>query len=293
MSRSLPQLLIGGLLIAFLTGPAVGQAIELPRAVPAFNQAFTDGPGAWGDCPLGTDGCPDQICTTGCLTTAFASVLAYYEVEVSVAASDSCTRRARSGMDPGILNDWLRGNAGYGRCAQDPIGNCCLDWGRLPGGVELAFHVNRSDVGLNPVASVVIDHALRQGRPVIAGVHWEAFCRGDNSQTEDCHWVILTGKTGEIYSIIDPYNADSSSPYGIRTTLDVGVHGAYIIDRFVIVERNSSLTPPDIEVPSAAQGTQAEDRSGSSVVAFLAVLALVATLIVLVTVTGNGGSTGP
>jgi len=293
VSRTSARLLIGALLLVFLFVPAMGQAIELPRTVPAFNQAFTDGPGAWGDCPLGTDGCPDRIWTTGCLTTAFASVLAYYEVKVSVAASNSCTGRARGGMDPGILNDWLRANAAYGHCAQDPIGNCCLDWGRLPGGVELAFHVNRSDVGLNPVASVVIDHALRQGRPVIAGVHWEAFCRGDSSQTEDCHWVILTGKTGEIYSIIDPYNADSSSPYGIRTTLDVGVHGAYIIDRFVIVERNSSLTPPDIEVPSAAQGTQAEDRSGSSVVAFLAVLALVATLIVLVTVTGNGGSTGP
>jgi hypothetical protein len=287
VSRVFPRLVIGGLLLLALASLVVGRAIELPRAVPPFNQAYTDGPGAWGDCPLGTDGCPDQVCTTGCLTTAFASVLAYYGVEVSVAAADSCTGHPRSGMDPGILNDWLRANAAYGRCARDPIGNCCLDWARLPGDVELTFHVNRSDVGLNPVASVVIDHALRQGRPVIAGVHWGAFCHGGTDQTEDCHWVVLTGKADESYSIVDPYNADSSSPYGIRTTLDAGVRGAYIIDRFVIVERDSSLTPLDIEDPSAARGTQAEDRSGPSAVVLLATLALVAALVLLVTATGN------
>lgn len=287
MSRIFSRLLIGALLIVTIASPAVGQPIELPRAVPPFSQAYTDGPGAWGDCPLGTDGCPDQVCTTGCLTTAFASVLAYYEVEVAVTAADSCTGRARSGMDPGILNDWLRANAAYGRCARDPIGNCCLAWGRLPGDVKLTFHVNRSDVGLNPVASVVIDHALRQGRPVIAGVHWGAFCHGNTDQTEDCHWVVLTGKTDESYSIIDPYNGDPSSPYGIRTTLDAGVHGAYIIDRFVIIERDSSLTPPDTEDPSATQETQPEDGSGPSAVVLLAILALVAALVLLVTAKGN------
>ena len=293
MRRQFPRLLIGTLLLATLASPAVGQAIELPRAVPPYNQAYTDGPGAWGDCALGTESCPDQICTTGCLTAAFASVLAYYEVEVTVAAAASCTGRAQSGMDPGILNDWLRANAAYGRCAQDPIGNCCLSWGRLPGDVKLTFHVNRSDVGLNPVASVVIDHALRQGRPVIAGVHWGAFCHGDTGQTEDCHWVVLTGKTDESYEIIDPYNPDATSPYGIRTTLDAGVHGAYIIDRFVIVERDSSLTPPAIEDPSAAQAAQVGDRSGPSAVVLLAVLALVAALVLLVAATGSGASAGP
>jgi hypothetical protein len=285
--KHFPRLLIGALLLATVASPAVGRAIELPRAVPPFSQAYTDGPGAWGDCPLGTEGCPDQVCTTGCLTTAFASVLAYYDVEVSVPASASCTGRVQSGMNPGILNDWLRVNAAYGHCAQDPIGNCCLAWGRLPGDVKLTFHVNRSDVSLNPVASVVIDHALRQGRPVIAGVHWGSFCHGNTDQTEDCHWVVLTGKTDGSYSIIDPYNADSSSPYGIRTTLDAGVHGAYIIDRFVIIERDRSLAPPDIDDLSAAQETRPGDRSDPSAAALLAVLAIVAALVLLVTATGD------
>ena len=272
---------------AFVAIPALAQTIELPKSVPSFNQAYTNGPNAWGDCPLGTDGCPDQVCITGCLTTAFASVLAYYGVELSVTPAESCSGQARWGMDPGILNDWLRAHAAYGRCAQDPIGSCCLDWSRLPNGVALTFHVNRSNVGLNPVASVVIDHALRQGHPIIAGVHWGAFCHGGTGQSEDCHWVVLIGRTGETYTIIDPYNADSSSPYGIRTTLDAGVHGAYIIDRFVIVEYSPGSTPILADIPSVRPSSSA-DRSGTSWIVFLATLALVAAVAILVTATGGG-----
>lgn len=220
----------------FLMGlTCLGQSIELPRAVPAFNQAYTEGLDAWGNCPLGTTGCPDQVCTTGCLVTAFSSVLAYYEIDVTVPARSSCTGETRSGMDPGIFNDWLREVGGYGRCAQDPVGNCCLIWEQLPAELEITTHVNRSDVGLNPVTSVVIDHALRQGHPVVAGVHWGTFCGAGSAQTEDCHWVILTGKQDDTYTIVDPFNPDPSSPHGVRTTLDAGVHGSYIIDRFVVV----------------------------------------------------------
>jgi len=280
------RLLVGGLALVLFAATVLGQGIELPRDVPPFNQAYTDGPDAWGDCALGTEGCPDQVCTTGCLTTAFASVLAYYGVELSVAPEESCTGRARSGMNPGILNDWLRANGAYGRCVQDPVGNCCLVWGRLPDGVELTFHVNRSDVGLNPVASVVIDHALRQGRPIVAGVHWGASCHGDTGQTEDCHWVVLTGKTADTYSIIDPYNADPASPYGIRTTLDAGVHGAYVIDRFVVVEYSSTASTAAQASQSAGEA-EPERPSEPSALVLLAALALVAALVLLVTATGN------
>ncbi len=242
-------------LITFFVGMACfAQTIELPRDVPAFNQAYTEGPGAWGNCPLGTIGCPDHIYTTGCLVTAFSSVLAYYDIDVTVPARSSCTGAARTGMDPGIFNDWLREIGGYGRCAQDPVGNCCLIWTQLPAALEITTHVNRSEVGLNPVAAVVIDHALRQGYPVVAGVHWGASCNGGSGQTEDCHWVILTGKIDDTYTIIDPFNPDPASPYGVRTTLDAGVHGRYIIDRFVVVE----APPPgqiNLEIKAVPQQT--------------------------------------
>jgi len=224
------------LVLSSAAAPCIAETIELPRQVPAFNQGYTDGPNAWGNCTLGTDGCPDDIYATGCLITAFASVLAYYDVSVSVSAAASCTGTSRIGMDPGIFNDWLRENGGYGRCAQDPVGNCCLIWEQLPDEIEITTHVNRSEVGLNPVSAVVLDHALRQGYPVIAGVHYGAFCGGSTTQSEDCHWVVVTGKRDDTYTIVDPFNSDSTSPYGIRTTLDAGVHGRYIIDRFVVVE---------------------------------------------------------
>jgi hypothetical protein len=257
------------------------ETIELPRSVPSFNQNYTDGPGAWGGCSLGTAGCPDQVSTTGCLVTAFASVLAYYDVAVSVSAEDSCTGRAQAGMDPGVLNDWLRANGGYGRCAQDPAGNCCLAWSRLPDEIELAFHTNRSDVGLNPVAAVVIDHALRQGHPVVAGVHWGLFCHGSAEQTEDCHWVVLTGKAGETYLIIDPYNADATSARGIRTTLAAGVHGSYVIDRFVVV---SSTAQPRTDDPAGDGDTsqQIPQSERDPVGAFAVLVVALATLAIVV-----------
>ena len=282
MRRASATLLLGGLLLLAFARPVLGQTIELPRDVPSFNQAYTDGPNAWGDCRLGTDGCPDRISDTGCLTTAFASVLAYYGVELDIAAADSCTHRARRGIDPGIFNDWLRAHAGYGHCSSDPLGNCCLDWSRVPGNLELTFHVNRSDLGINPVSSVVLDHALRQGNPVVAGVHWGAFCRAGSSQTEDCHWVVLTGKAGTTYTIVDPYNPDATSPYGVRTTLDAGVHGAYIIDRFVIVEQG--VVSSDA---SAAPASRAEQQAGSSLGVLLVVLALIAGLVFLVATSAN------
>ncbi len=262
---------------------ALGRPIELPRTVPSYNQAYTDGPGAWGECRLGTGGCPDRVATTGCLTTAFASVLGYYGVELSVPASASCSGRARSGMDPGILNDWLRAHAGYGKCVQDPLGACCLAWGQLPGGVELSFHVNRSEVGLNPVASVIIDHALRQGHPVVAGVHWGPACRSGGTQTEDCHWVVLTGKDDDTYSILDPFNPDRSSRYGVRTTLDAGVHGAYIIDRFVIVERTAGSATPPTQISSVPESDGDTGDGGASVLVLVAALAVIAAIVVGIT----------
>jgi hypothetical protein len=262
------------------------ETILLPETVPSFNQNYADGPGAWGDCPLGTAGCPDQIRTTGCLVTAFASVLGYYNIEVSVPSQFSCTGEARTGMDPGILNDWLRQNRGFGRCAQDPVGDCCLAWDRLPGGIELIYYSNRSDTGLNAVSAVVIDHALRGGRPVVAGVHWGASCRAGSEQTEDCHWVVLTGKAGETYTIVDPINFDSADPRGATTTLDAGTRGAYIIDRFVVVSHPSSESqpvPPVDDAPSSPDPADDDAMSGANaafvLLAFLAVLVAVIALV--------------
>ena len=182
-------------------------------------------------------------------------------------------------MNPGLLNGWLQRHGGFGDCSQDPYGSCCLNWSRLPGNLELTFHSNRSDVGLNPVAAVVIDHALRQGYPVIAGVHWGAFCNGGTSQSEDCHWVVLTGKAGDTYAIVDPFNPDSARSTGVRTTLADGVKGTYIIDRFVVIEQKAPVTPAvSSEGTSSAPTSSSQSRGSETLSGLFAAIAVVGAL---------------
>jgi len=275
-----------GVLVALLGLVAFSVAAEtitLPQAVPSFNQTYADGTDAWGTASLGSDGCPDHIAETGCLVTAFACVLDYFDIRLTVTASQSSTGRARSGMDPGILNDWLRSHGGFAPCSQDPVGSCCLVWEAVPG-VGLAHHSNRSDVGLNAVSAVVIDHALRQGNPVIAGVHWMDSCNG-GSQSEDCHWIVLTGKTGSTYTILDPYNPDTGSKSGVRTTLEYGSFGSYTIDRFTVIRATGE---PLISGPHDGEdGSTGTFDLDTSPFAILAVLALAAAIVLAIVSLGN------
>ncbi len=281
------------LIVAALGIPATAETFSLPRVMPSFNQAYTIGPGAWGEAALGTGGCPDLLRATGCLITAFSAVLAYCDINLTIPQALSSTGSTQTGMDPRILNDWLRARRGYGQCAGDPVGACCLDWADLPRGMELSFHSNRSSTGLNPVAELVIDHALRRGNPVVAGVHWGTACRRGSSQTEDCHWVVLTGKTGSTYTIVDPYNRDHTSSVGVRTTLDAGSLGAYTIDRFVIVAQtpgdvsalNALPSTPGPQTPPATQpaspATPAKPDPLASLIVLLVTLSIVVTAVIL------------
>jgi len=184
---------------------------------------------------MGIDGCPDTVAAAGCLITAFATVLDYYGVQLAVPAVSSFTGKPRIGMDPGILNDWLKSHRGYGPCVGDAFGSCCLEWTNLPQQVSIATHENNSELGVDSFSQRIIDRALQAGHPVIAGVHWGSRCRGNSSQTEDCHWVVITGRLGISYAIIDPYNPVTTSDKGVVTTLTEGAHGRYIVDRFVVV----------------------------------------------------------
>jgi len=232
MDRRNRLLLVLVLTIGLWALPAAA-ASHLP--VPSFNQAYRDATGTWGNCPMGTGGCPDRVATAGCLITAFSMVLDYYGVSLSIPAGSSCTGAAREGMDPGILNDWLQTHGGYGRCSSDPVGSCCLEWTALPSQIALSMHENSRNTGLDTASQRTIDRALAQGYPVICGVHWGSHCHGTTTQTSDCHWIVLTGKLGTTYTILDPYNQDMSDPHGVTTTLDHGVFGPYTIDRYVVV----------------------------------------------------------
>jgi hypothetical protein len=232
--RALIIVLVALFFLPSLSAVAQGE-IRLPHPVPLFNQAYKDASGYWGDCRMGSDGCPDRIATAGCLITAFAMVLDYYGVELSIPAASSCTGKRQRGMDPGILNDWLRTHGGYGRCGEDLVGKCCLEWTHLPPQISITTYTNQRNNGIDSTSRQRIDQALERGYPVISGVHWGSHCHGTTTQSEDCHWVVITGKSGSTYTIVDPYNRDSSDPHGVETTLDYGVFGVYTIDRFVVV----------------------------------------------------------
>ena len=228
-------LLVATFAFLLLLPVAAQEDISLPVAVPSFNQAYSEPSGYWGSCGMGTNGCGDTIATAGCLITSFAMVLDYYNVSLSVPRESSCTDTARTGMDPGILNDWLKTHGGYGKCASD-IGSCCLEWTHLPPQISVTQYVNYSKTGIDSTAQRTIDRSLAQGYPVISGVHWGSYCHGSTTQTEDCHWVVITGKKGATYTIIDPYNRDRTDPSGVDTTLNHGTFGAYTIDRYVVVK---------------------------------------------------------
>ncbi|RLE37961.1 hypothetical protein DRJ12_02110, partial [Candidatus Acetothermia bacterium] len=205
------------ILFILLVLPLSGFAQSL--SIPGFNQAYRDATGYWGECPMGTGGCPDRIETAGCLITSLAAVLNYYRTSLAVPAAESCTGSAQFGMDPGILNDWLRTHGGYGRCSTDPVGDCCLEWSVVTQ-VELMQYENTASTGISSTARAEIDRALGRGYPVIAGVHWGAHCHGTTVQSENCHWVVITGAAGTTYTITDPYNRDVHDPHGVRTTLN-------------------------------------------------------------------------
>ncbi|MBN1859548.1 hypothetical protein JW848_10175, partial [Candidatus Bipolaricaulota bacterium] len=205
--------LIVALLLTCIPLLAADPLAALPRQTRGYNQAFLLGQAAWGDDSLGTSGCPDTIATTGCLVTAFSCALEYYGIEVPLPASGGRI----TGSDPGALNAWLKQNSGYGDCAGDAFGSCCLDWSNLPAPIRLDFYSNTSETGIDRLARERIDTALSSGQPVIAGVHWGEPCGVDPDRHEDCHWVILTARTDDTYVILDPYNPDPRSPYAVRT----------------------------------------------------------------------------
>ncbi len=217
------------LIILLIVVPLFAQALPIP----GFNQTYRDSHGYWGANPMGTNGCPDRIETAGCLITSLAAVLDYYGIKLTIPAAESHTGKEQMGMDPGILNDWLRAHGGYGRCTTDRVGKCCLEWTAIPW-ITLSGHTNSAVSGLDSASRSLIDSALAHGYPVIAGVHWGAHCHGTTVKTENCHWVVITGVVGTTYTITDPYNRNAHDPRGIRTTLNRGVFGAYTIDRFVI-----------------------------------------------------------
>ena len=167
---------------------------------------------------LGTcNGC--TIKSDGCVVTSLAMALSYYGITVTVPAEQSSTGAARTGMDPAILDDWFTWKGGYSTNTKKCPGKCLMNWQILPGDVTVSDRqYNPKTDGISQETYRFIDSALSGGNLVIAGVHWD-------SKPEDSHFVLITGRAGNTYEIIDPYG-------GRETTLKKGTLGSYIIDHY-------------------------------------------------------------
>lgn len=179
---------------------------------------------------LGTcRGCTIQ--TDGCLLVSLAMALQFMEVKIIIPADHSSAGSARFGMSPEVLNDWFTWRGTYSYNPNGCPGRCLVDWYPLPGHVVASRRMTNRGEYLNPGTKKLIDYALSRNYPVIAGVHWNSHCPGNLKKTEDCHFVLITGRLGNTYQIIDPAG-------GIKTTLNKGAFGPYIIDHWRYLKRS-------------------------------------------------------
>lgn len=145
----------------------------------------------WGSNQLGTCAV-DTIYSSGCATTSKAMIFNYYQPNYT---------------NPAQLNDCLTDNGGYADgclAPHDETNNICA-----PSGLTFAGHIT-SDF------NTTIDLELSNGYPVMAKVQ---------SASVDMHFIIITGKSGDTYSINDPWDLQF-----IDRTLETGCFGSYVID---------------------------------------------------------------
>jgi hypothetical protein len=135
--------------------------------VPFFSQRDS----AWRNTRLGR--ClKETIGSAGCAITSEAMVYRFYGAKVSTSLG--------KGMNPRLLNKWLKGHNGY-------ASGCLVKWGKTPKGVKYTG----SDTSRTHVRN-----ELKAGRPVIAGV------TGPGIPYH--HFVVIVGRNSSGFLINDP-----------------------------------------------------------------------------------------
>jgi hypothetical protein len=152
--------------------------IYFVRSVSLAVPPFRQGDPRWHADPLGNT--PDSLGAVGCAVTSAAMVLKWYGVDT----------------DPQRLNAYLTAHGGY-------EGNCYLIWERA------------AKLGQGAVKKVYedlpsywrIDRELMKGNPVIVRIHLPG---------GGTHFVVIAGKHGFDYLILDPGAGWSKGLYPLR-----------------------------------------------------------------------------
>lgn len=148
------------------------------RAVALDVPAFRQGDPRWHADPLGQT--TDTLGQTGCAVTSAAMVLKSYGVDT----------------DPGRLNAYLTAHQGY-------VGNGYIVWEKAAelgqGGIEKAYE--------DLPSYWRIDRQLMKGNPVIVRIHFPG---------GGMHFVVIAGKRGFDYLILDPGAGWNKGLYPLR-----------------------------------------------------------------------------
>jgi hypothetical protein len=168
-------------------------------------QYFSQGQSPWGDDPY--DSIDATISGAGCALTALALTLKASEVST----------------DPGVLNTFMNDNGYY-------TVDGGVDWGVLNefgsslfkySGTQRGSGISTGKGESSPTVSLSeMDSHLSRGSAIIAQVY--------NPTTKRQHWVLVTGKEGSEYRILDP------GGYG-RSTLGGDYESR--VYRFIVFER--------------------------------------------------------
>ncbi len=147
------------------------------HAVAIHVPTFRQGDPRWHDDPLGDT--TDTLGSAGCAVTSAAMVLKWYGADT----------------DPQRLNNYLTGHHGY-------EGTGYIIWEKA---AKLGDHVKKAYEDLPSYWR--IDHQLMKGNPVIVRLH---FPNGG------MHFVVIAGKRGFDYLILDPGAGWSKGLYPLR-----------------------------------------------------------------------------
>lgn len=169
----------------------------------------------WGDDPYGTTG-TYLIKDQGCALTSLAMVLDYAGVP----------------QDPGTLNELMKMKTQVGSGYVGYTGDS-VNWGpAVIAATDGAFQFKGS-----PISSTAeLDKELSEGHLVVVGVN-------QNAEGASTHFVVVTAKQGETYTVVDPWS-------GSWSTLD-----SYNTFRLTgYVEKSADVSELDISVVAPGSG---------------------------------------
>jgi hypothetical protein len=203
---------------ATAAAPRASAVTAVQLAVPFFSQRDSQ----WSGDALGQTGsCSSTIGAQGCLLTSVAMVYSFYNVKVV------STTYGTTGMNPRILNSWLKAKGGFS--------GCLLIQSKTP--EEMNYN---GQVSYNATS---VRAELDAGRPVIAGV-------ATSPTGGTVHYMVITGQNSAgAFTFNDPWDTSSQT-----RTMPNGALGTYYITAVFYYSKQPFVYVDDLDSGFAPSG---------------------------------------